>query len=197
MPTPSAALEMLMAGNQRFVTGAVQHPNQDAARRSALAGGQSPFATVLGCSDSRVAPEIAFDQGLGDLFVVRSAGHVLDPAVLGSVEYGVSVLSCPLVVVLGHESCGAVAAARAALDGGGSGDGYVRDVVEKVMPSVRAALAGGATDGAEFVAEQVRATVALLLERSRVLADGVEAGRVAVAGLFYRLTDGTASMVTA
>ncbi|MFE5549268.1 carbonic anhydrase, partial [Streptomyces sp. NPDC056534] len=113
--SPAVALDALLAGNTRFVSGAPQHPNQDAARRTELAPGQDPFAVILGCSDSRLAAEIIFDQGLGDLFVVRTAGHVLGTEVLGSVEYATSVLGARLVVVLGHDSCGAVAAARAAV----------------------------------------------------------------------------------
>jgi len=194
---PVQALELLLAGNRRFVTGMVQHPNQDATRRAALAPGQAPFAVLFGCSDSRLAAEIIFDRGLGDLFVVRTAGHVLGAEVLGSIEYGVSVLGCPLVVVLGHDSCGAVAAARAAVEGGAIADGYVRDVIEKVTPSVLAARADGRTQDSDFIAEQVRHTVALLLERSRILAGAVDAGQAAIAGLSYRLADGTAHMITA
>src|SRR4051794_8196841 len=106
--TPDEAFAALMAGNRRFVTGTQDHPNQDAARRAETAPAQSPFAVLFGCADSRLAAEIIFDQGLGDLFVVRTAGQVLGVEVLGSIEYGVSLLGCPLVVVLGHDSCGAV-----------------------------------------------------------------------------------------
>ncbi|MFI6055409.1 carbonic anhydrase [Streptomyces violascens] len=195
--TPRDAFDMLWAGNQRFVTGVPQHPNQDAARRSELVPSQSPFAVLFGCSDSRLAAEIIFDRGLGDLFVVRTAGHVQGPEVLGSIEYGVSVLGTPLVVVLGHDACGAVAAARAAVEDGTTAGGYVRDVIERVTPSVLSARAAGLTEDADFIAEQVRHTVDLLLERSRVLSDAVEAGRLAVVGLSYRLADGTARLVTA
>lgn len=195
--TPAEAFELLLAGNRRFVTGAAAHPNQDAARRAALAPAQAPFAVLFGCSDSRLAAEIIFDRGLGDLFVVRTAGHVLGPEVLGSIEYGISVLGCPLVVVLGHDACGAVAAARTAVAEGASVAGYVRDVIEKVTLSVLAARAAGSTEDGDFIAEQVRHTVALLLERSRVIADAVQDGRAAVAGLSYRLVDGTAHLVTA
>jgi carbonic anhydrase len=103
-PTPDDAFEMLLAGNQRFVTGLPEHPDQDAARRTETTPAQSPFVVLFGCSDSRLAAEIIFDRGLGDLF--RTAGHVVGPEVLGSVEYEVSVLDCPVVVVLGHDSCG-------------------------------------------------------------------------------------------
>ncbi|MCX5588975.1 carbonic anhydrase [Streptomyces erythrochromogenes] len=195
-PTPSEAFELLLAGNRRFTAGAPEHPNQDAARRTETAPAQSPFAVLFGCSDSRLAAEIIFDRGLGDLFVVRTAGHVAGAEVLGSIEYGVSVLDCPLVVVLGHDTCGAVAATRAALSDGVSATGYVRDVIERVTPSVLAARAAGLTDEDDIIAEHIRHTVDLLLDRSRVLADQVAAGRAAVVGLSYRLADGSARVVT-
>ncbi|MBO8183984.1 carbonic anhydrase [Streptomyces spirodelae] len=194
--TPAEAFEMLLAGNQRFVAGAPEHPNQDATRRTELVPAQNPFAVLFGCSDSRLAAEIIFDRGLGDLFVVRTAGHVAGPEVLGSVEYGVSVLGAPLVVVLGHDACGAVAATRAAVEDGTPAGGYVQDVIERVTPSVLATRAAGHTEGADFIAEHVRHTVGMLLERSRALAEAVDAGRVGVVGLSYRLADGTAHVVT-
>ena len=194
--TPDEAFAKLMAGNLRFVEGTPEHPNQDAARRADLAPGQAPFAVLFGCSDSRLAAEIIFDQGLGDLFVVRTAGHVVGPEVLGSIEYGVSVLRCPLVVVLGHDSCGAVAATRAAVADGVVGEGYVRDVIEKVTPSVLTSIAAGYTEDRDFIAEQIRHTVRLLLDRSRILSDAVAAGDTTVVGLAYRLLDGTAELVT-
>lgn len=110
-PTPDQALHRLIEGNARFTAGKAGHPNQDTARRAALASGQTPFAAIVGCSDSRVSPELVFDQGLGDLFVVRVAGNVVDADVAGSVEYAVEHLHTPLVLVLGHQKCGAVIAA--------------------------------------------------------------------------------------
>ncbi|MFD8236878.1 carbonic anhydrase [Streptomyces sp. NPDC059696] len=196
-PTPRAALDLLLAGNRRFVAGTPEHPAQDDARRAEIAPSQRPFAVLFGCSDSRVAAEIVFDRGLGDLFVVRTAGHVAGAEVLGSIEYGVGLLDCPLVVVLGHESCGAVGAARAAVEDGVLPTGYVRDVVERVTPSVLAARAAGRVEPEEIPAEHVRTTVDLLLDRSRVLAERVGAGRTAVVGLYYHLTDGNARLVTA
>ncbi|HEX4811876.1 MAG TPA: carbonic anhydrase [Nonomuraea sp.] len=195
--TPDDALAMLLEGNQRFVAGAPEHPNQDAARRAEIAPAQRPFAVLFGCSDSRLAAEIIFDRGLGDLFVVRTAGHVAGTEVLGSIEFGVSVLGCPLVVVLGHESCGAIAAARAAADGGSTPAGFVRDVVERVMPSVLAARAAGHDQDEQMLHEHIRHSVELLLERSRVLAERVADGRLALLGLSYRLADGSARMVAA
>ncbi|GAA1626901.1 carbonic anhydrase [Catellatospora bangladeshensis] len=196
-PSPEQAFELLLAGNHRFVAGVPEHPNQDATRRAEIAPAQRPFAVVFGCSDSRLAAEIIFDRGLGDLFVVRTAGHVMGAEVLGSIEYGVDVLDSPLVLVLGHDSCGAVAAACAALEGGMAPSGYVRDVVERVTPSVLAARAAGRVEPDEILAEHVRHTVELLLDRSRVLAERVEDGRAAVVGLCYRLADGSAQVVAA
>ncbi|EMF01800.1 carbonic anhydrase [Streptomyces mobaraensis NBRC 13819 = DSM 40847] len=195
--TPSGAFALLMAGNGRFVAGRPEHPNQDATRRAETAPGQQPFAVLFGCSDSRLAAEIIFDRGLGDLFVVRTAGHVLGPEVLGSIEYGVGILDCPLVVVLGHDSCGAVGAACAALEDGVPATGYVRDVVERVTPSVLAARAAGRVEPDEILAEHVKHTADLLLDRSRALAGKVAAGRAAVVGLSYRLADGSARLVAA
>lgn len=194
-PTPLEAFELLLAGNHRFVAGTPEHPNQNAARRAEIAPGQQPFAVLFGCSDSRLAAEIIFDRGLGDLFVVRTAGHVMGPEVLGSIEYGVDILGCPLIVVLGHDSCGAVGAACAALEDGITPAGYIRDVVERVTPSVLAARAAGHVEPEEILAEHIRHTVDLLLDRSRVLAEKVAAGQAAVVGLCYRLADGSAQLV--
>ncbi|KAB2976920.1 carbonic anhydrase [Streptomyces sp. SS1-1] len=196
-PNPQAAFELLMAGNQRFVAGSPEHPNQDALRRAETAPSQNPFAVLFGCSDSRLAAEIIFDRGLGDLFVVRTAGHVAGTEVLGSIEFGAAVLDAPLVVVLGHDSCGAVAAARSALEDGQTPGGFVRDVVERVTPSVLSARAAGRDSADEILAEHIENTVDLLLERSRVLADRVAEGRLGVVGLSYRLADGSARLVAA
>ncbi|MFE9905717.1 carbonic anhydrase [Streptomyces achromogenes] len=196
-PTPRDAFELLMAGNQRFVAGTPEHPNQDSVRRTETAPSQNPFAVLFGCSDSRLAAEIIFDRGLGDLFVVRTAGHVAGTEVLGSIEFGAAVLNAPLVVVLGHDSCGAVAAACSALENGQTPGGFVRDVVERVTPSVLAARAAGRESAEEILAEHIEHTVDLLLERSRVLAERVADGRLGVVGLSYRLADGSAQLVAA
>src|SRR5689334_1959788 len=164
--TAEEAFEVLLAGNRRFVAGTPEHPNQDAARRRDVAPAQAPFAVLFGCSDSRVAAEIVFDRGLGDLFVVRTAGHVVDTGVLGSLEFGVDVLEVPLVVVLGHDACGAVKATLDAHAGGVMPGGYVRDVVELVTPSVLAARRRGVEDVDGVVHEHALATAALLVERS-------------------------------
>jgi carbonic anhydrase len=193
--TPAEAWAQLAAGNQRFVHGAHQHPNQDAETRHELANGQRPFALIFGCADSRVAAEIIFDQGLGDLFIVRTAGHVVDSGVLGSIEYGVQVLDIPLIGILGHDSCGAVAATVNALDTGPMPGGYLRDLVERVTPSVLAARQAGRTGTDEIEAEHVRQTGLLLVERSRVVSDAVADGLCAVVGMVYDLAEGRARIV--
>ena len=195
-PTPQEAFELLLAGNQRFVAGTPDHPNQDAARRAEIAPGQRPFAVLFGCSDSRLAAEVIFDRGLGDLFVVRTAGHVVDTSVMGSVEFAVSQLSVPLIVVLGHDRCGAVRATIDALDSGVMPGGYLRDLVERVTPSVVSARARGTDDLDEIEAEHVRGTVRLLLERSSILAGAVRNRTCLVLGATYRLADGRFRLVS-
>ena len=146
---------------------------------------------LFGCADSRVAAEIIFDQGLGDMFVVRTAGHVIDSAVLGSIEYAVTVLNVPLIVVLGHDSCGAVKATMSALDDGVVPGGYVRDMVERVTPSILIGRTPG-SDPRRRVRGQAR-------HRDRraaagpvrtAIAEGIEAGTLAIAGVTYHLADG-------
>lgn len=195
--TPAQAWAELKSGNARFVDGAPEHPNQDAARRGELAGGQAPFATVFGCGDSRVAAEVIFDQGLGDLFVVRTAGHVIHAGVLGSLEFSTEVLDVPLIIVLGHDSCGAVKAAIQHYTDGSMPPGYIRDIVERVTPSVIAARQRvGAEPGTDDVeAENVRETMHLIYDRSQLIHAAVDAGRCAIVGLTYALAEGNASLV--
>ncbi|MFG2099411.1 carbonic anhydrase [Micromonospora echinaurantiaca] len=195
--TPAQALAELSAGNRRFVTGIPRHPNQDAGHRAAVADGQHPFAVIVGCSDSRLAAEIIFDRGLGDLFVVRTAGHTTGPEVLGSVEYAVTVLGTPLVVVLGHDSCGAVQAAKTAAETDTSPAGHLRAVVDAMMPSLRRAEAAGVTDVDGIVDIHIAHTVEAMLGSSAVLAAEVAAGRCAVVGMSYRLAAGEVRTVTA
>ncbi|CAM5497233.1 carbonic anhydrase OS=Streptomyces tendae OX=1932 GN=GUR47_20230 PE=3 SV=1 [Streptomyces tendae] len=198
-PSSPAEASALLQGNARFVSGDRLHPNQDADRRvRAGPASRHPFAVLFGCSDSRLAAEIIFDRGLGDLFVVRTAGHVAGTEVLGDVEYGVDVLGAPLVVVLGHDySCGAVTAAAETVHGGTAPAGYLGDVVERVIPSVLAARALGRTEINEFVDEHIRRSVDGLVGRSALLAAEVAARRCAVVGLSYRLAGGTVKRVAA
>jgi carbonic anhydrase len=205
--TPAEALAELLAGNDRFVTGGRVHPNQDAERRSAVAAAQRPFAVVFGCSDSRLAAEIIFDRGLGDLFVVRTAGHIIGAEVLASIEYGVSVLGAPLVVVLGHDSCGAIEAAQNTLAGGAEPVRELRAIVDRVLPSLTdtatagAGLAGtgppGGGGGRDAVADvHVRRTVEMLVDQHTAMTRAVRAGRCAVVGMSYRLADGRVTVIT-
>ena len=145
---------------------------------------------VFGCADSRVAAEIIFDQGLGDMFVVRTAGHVIDSAVLGSIEYAVMILDVPLIVVLGHDSCGAVKATLTALDEGTVPGGFVRDIVERVTPSVLQGRHAGLTRVDEFETRHVNETVNQLSIRSSEISTRLAAGTVAIVGATYHLADG-------
>jgi carbonic anhydrase len=194
--TPAAAWRRLQEGNARFVASDVSHPNQDASRRTALVNNQNPFAVIFGCSDSRLAAEIIFDLGLGDVFVVRTAGQVIDDAVLGSLEYSVSVLGVPLIVILGHDSCGAVTATINAVETGEMPVGFIRDLVERITPSVLTARRAGITDINTTVIEHTKQTSGRLVDSSRVIAEAVENGSVAVIGVSYRLDEGKAVLVS-
>ena len=190
--SPVTAWKALKEGNERFVAGKPEHPSQSIEHRASLAGGQKPTAVLFGCADSRVAAEIIFDQGLGDMFVVRTAGHVIDSAVLGSIEYAVTVLNVPLIVVLGHDSCGAVKATLTAIDDGAVPGGYVRDVVERVTPSILLGRRDGLSRVDEFEARHVVETVTQLRARSTAIAERLDAGSLAIAGVTYQLADGRA-----
>jgi len=199
--TPSGAWQRLRAGNQRFVAGQAVHPRQDAGRLATLVAGQHPWAVILSCADSRVPPEIVFDQGLGDLSVVRTAGHAADGVVLGSIEFAVTGLAVPLVVVLGHAQCAAVAAALQARATSTTPDGHLREVVEQIRRSMMLAGLRGLHPGRQddtdwLVDEHVRHTCALLQERSRVLAEAMRAGRTALIAARYDLTDGVVRTLT-
>jgi carbonic anhydrase len=186
----------LREGNERFVAGESSHPNQDASRRSALVETQHPFAVIFGCSDSRLAAEIIFDLGLGDAFVVRTAGQVIDDAVLGSLEYSIGVLGVPLIAVLGHDSCGAVSATKAAVDTGDMPAGFIRDLVERITPSVLTSMRNDQHEVNDMVVEHVKQTSQRLVDSSRVISAAIENGRAAVIGLSYSLAEGRANVVS-
>lgn len=194
--TPQQAWEKLTQGNLRFIQGNTEHPNQDGARRESLVTGQEPFAVIFGCSDSRLAAEIIFDVGLGDVFVVRTAGHVLDPASLGSLEFAVDILNIPLIVILGHDSCGAVTAAIQAKESGNMPKGFVRDLVEHIIPSVFAAESANITDVNGTVVEHVKQTTSRLVDLSSIIETAIAEGRTAVAGVAYKLAEGEAQLVS-
>jgi carbonic anhydrase len=198
--TPAEAWATLREGNDRFVADAPLHPSQGADRRRETSSAQYPHTVLFGCSDSRVAAEIVFDQGLGDMFVVRTAGHVVDTTVLGSIEYGVDILSAPLVVVLGHDSCGAVAAAVETLTTGAQADGFVRAVVDRVIPSIAkiTSVGGGSLESIDpdvLRREHVRNTVDMLHSYSAGLATAVAEGRCAIVGVEYDFAEGRARLV--
>jgi len=192
--SPITAWKALREGNERFVAGEPLHPSQSIDHRASLAAEQKPTAVVFGCADSRVAAEIIFDQGLGDMFVVRTAGHVIDSAVLGSLEYAVTILNVPLIVVLGHDSCGAVKATLDTLDGGQVPGGYVRDVVERVTPSILLGRRDGLTRVDEFEARHVIETGSQIMARSTAISERVNGGTLAIAGLTYHLADGKVNL---
>lgn len=186
-PTAEDALQRLKQGNARFVADKLdQKKDLGAKRRGDLAKGQRPFAIILACADSRVAPELVFDQGLGDLFVLRVAGNVTDPAILGSIEYGVEVLKAPLIVVVGHDKCGAVEAAI----GGGELQGNLAKLIKEVQPGKdlpkdkEAALAAGVKNNA---LEQA----ARLTQQSTVIKDFASSKRIQIAAGVYSLKNGT------
>jgi carbonic anhydrase len=189
--TPNAALRRLAAGNQRFVNGTLRHPRRDGKRRAALSEGQAPYAVVLGCADSRVPPEVIYDEGLGSIFAVRVAGNTgADPLVAGSIEYSISVLGSAVVVVLGHQECGAVQAAIDVAKNGTQLPGDLPAVVAPIVPVVQA-LSG--TPDAEFLEAAVQANVRNAVEQlsgNHIIAAAIAAGTLKVVGCEYLLKSG-------
>jgi carbonic anhydrase len=189
--SPDQALEQLMAGNARFVAHAAKHPNQGAARMQELTGGQHPIAVVLSCSDSRVGPELVFDQGLGDVFVVRVAGNIADDASIGSIEYAVEHLGAPLIVVMGHQKCGAVTAAMS----GGEAGNHIHAVVDPIMPVVAEAKksAGDPVDAA--IRLNVGRVVDQLEHTGPILAAKVGDNTLRIVGAYYSLEGGKVTLL--
>ncbi len=181
----------LLSGNKRFAEGNPTHPNQSIARRQEMAKGQNPRAAVLACADSRVSPEIVFDQGLGDLFVVRVAGNVVNDPILGSLEYAVEHLGTRLIVVLGHQRCGAVAAACA----GGEAPGHIGSLVQALAPAVDK-ISASEEGRVDWVAkENVRMMAKSLRSCGPILEKWVRQGKLEVAGAFYDLDTGAVEIV--
>ncbi|WP_051966883.1 carbonic anhydrase [Kitasatospora mediocidica] len=189
LPGPDEALQWLVEGNERWVSGQLLHPHQTVARRMAVAAGQHPLATVFSCIDSRVPPEIVFDRGVGDLFVVRTAAQTNDGLIQGAVEYGAEESVTPLVVVMGHQRCGAVTLAVEALNNGTDVPAHLVDVVEALTPAYDAAkpLPGDQVDNT--VRAQIRLTADQLRE-DPLLAPLVGEQRVRVVGAYYSLDTG-------
>ena len=197
--TPAVVWADMRAGNARFVAGEPHHPNQDVERRHLLAAAQTPRAALFGCADSRLAAEIIFDQGLGDLFVVRNAGQVASDSAIASLEYAVAALDVPLLIVLAHDACGAV---RAAIDSttleSPELPSGIWQLIAKIVPAARTVLReNDGVDPRELDAEDVgiahlRNTIDDILASSRLIADAVAAGRLGIVGANYRLSEGTA-----
>jgi carbonic anhydrase len=187
--TPDHALELLRDGNARFVAGN-STCGPLTARRMELTQGQSPFAIVLGCSDSRVAIETVFDQVPGHIFVVRLAGNFVDENGLGSIEYGVAVLKAPLIVVLGHTSCGAVGATVGFVENGTTQPGHIQGLVKAIEPAVTATKGQSGDWLANAIAENVELNVRAARQRSSIVDDDATSGRLRVVGGVYDLHTG-------
>lgn len=183
-----SAVRRLVEGNNRYVLDKPEKPNQTSKRRADVAESQHPFAIVVTCSDSRVPPEILFDQGIGDIFVIRTAGNVLDDAAIGSIEYAAEHLGVRLIVVLGHERCGAVAAAVK----GGEAPGHLKSLVGYIQPAVKKAKD---IKGGDLLNDSIRGnvfnTVEKLSECEPILKELCESGKLKVVGAFYDLDSGT------
>ncbi|MDQ2807901.1 MAG: carbonic anhydrase [Chloroflexota bacterium] len=193
---PDVALQRLLAGNARYVADRAERPSTGVHRRAEIAFDQHPFAVVLGCSDSRVPAELVFDQGLGDLFMVRVAGNFAgDNKALGSIEYAILYLGVRLVLVLGHERCGAVTAALDVANGGADLPGHLYAVVDDILPAVRESQGqpGAALDNA--VRANIRRATAHLQVAAPVLAPRVAAGTVQVVGAYYHLASGQVTLL--
>jgi carbonic anhydrase len=196
--SPADSWRRIREGNKRFIAGNPAHPSQGISRRHAIAGEQHPHTIIFGCSDSRVAAEIIFDQGLGDMFVVRTAGHVVDVSVLATIEYGAVVLGAPLIVVLGHDSCGAVKVAAEVLSSRQPPPEFLRPLVDGILPSISAPGTPGQlhrVDPHLGSTLHVRHTVETLAAWSAPLRGQLDTGRLAIVGLEYSLAEGAAQPV--
>jgi carbonic anhydrase len=192
--TPAASLERLLKGNARYVEGvSLRHDFKH--EREALAGGQNPYAAILSCADSRVAPEYAFDSGRGDLFVCRVAGNFATNETIASLEYAVAELATPLIFVLGHDSCGAVNAAIKSLRDGTTLPGHMPSLVTGIAPAVKAVSQQAGGTLANAIRQNVIDNVARLSSATPILSAAVEQGKLKVVGGIYRLGDGRVEMV--
>ena len=187
--SPADALDRLKKGNERYVAGVMKR-HDFGTEREALAGGQNPYAGILSCADSRVAPEYAFDSGRGDLFVVRVAGNFAEEDGIASFEYAVKFLGTPLLVVLGHDSCGAVSAAIKTVKDGAELPGHLPQLVEHIRPEVQAAL----PEPGDLLENAIRENVLLNVEKLKtatpILSQYVADNKIRVVGGIYKLTDG-------
>ena len=189
---PAEAISKLKEGNGRYTSGSLQHPGQTTERRTELAKTQHPYAAIVSCSDSRVPPEIVFDQGLGDLFVVRVAGNVINDEGLGSIEYTVDHLGTRLILVLGHQRCGAVEAARETIAAKGKAPGHIQSLVTAIKPAVEAT----AKDDLETtVKANVKNVVKALRSSTPILKAKVDSGEIQVIGGYYSLDTGAVTFL--
>lgn len=189
--TPKEAWSALLEGNRHFVSGAPAHPRQDVDRRESVAEIQKPFAALFGCADSRLSAEIIFDVGLGDLFVVRNAGQVIAETILGSLEYAVEVLKVPLILVLGHDECGAIRATIDAKEGNLHSEGeFIHNLVARIWPTVTRSYAAGKKDIDDITELHIHDTIDDLMSRSTLIANAVKAGKLGVVGANYKLALG-------
>jgi len=192
--SPDAALKRLQEGNARYVEGlARRHDFKH--EREALVGGQNPYAAILSCADSRIAPEYAFDSGRGDLFVCRVAGNFADEEMIASLEYAVAVLAVPLILVLGHEGCGAVDATIKSLKDDKELPGHMPSLVEAIAPAVKAVSKQGGDTLGNAIRQNVIDNVAKLKSTTPLLSAAVEQGKLKVVGGIYRLGDGKVGLV--
>jgi carbonic anhydrase len=192
--SPDAALERLLKGNNRYVEGvALRHDFKH--ERGALAGGQNPYAAVLSCADSRIAPEYAFDCGRGDLFVCRVAGNFATSEVVASLEYAVAVLGVPLIMVLGHESCGAVEAAIKSLKDDKALPGHMPSLVDGIAPAVKAVSQQAGDVLGNAIRQNVIDNVRKLNSATPILSAAVEQRKLRVVGGVYGLRDGRVEMI--
>lgn len=189
--SPDAVLEQLLAGNSRYAADKLGHPRQTASRRTEVAKGQKPIAAVLGCADSRVPPEVVFDQGLGDLFVARVAGNVATDDIIASLEYAVAHLGPKLIVVLGHERCGAVGAAMQ----GGASEGHLDVLLDRIKPAVSAAKQDKGDQLDSAVKRNVANVVSQLKSSNPILAAKVKSGEIRIVGARYDLDSGKVELV--
>ncbi len=193
-PAAAEALRQLQAGNLRFQKGQLQHPNETLQRRREVALKQAPIATVLACSDSRESPELIFDKGLGDLFVVRTAGHALDDAVIGTLEFAVAELHVPLLVVMGHQRCGAIKATLDAINSGQLAAGDMETLVDAIRPAVLLAKGEGDVRYANVVKANVQVTIDRL-QNSKILSQAVANQQLLIVGAYYELDTGAAQFL--
>jgi carbonic anhydrase len=189
---PAEAISKLKEGNVRYTSGNLQHPGQTTERRTELAKTQHPFAAIVSCSDSRVPPEIVFDQGLGDLFVVRVAGNVINDEGLGSIEYTVDHLGTRLILVLGHQSCGAVKAARETIAAKGKAPGHIESLVTAIKPAVEATAKD---DLDATIKANVKNVVQALRSSTPILKAKVDSGEIQVIGGYYSLDTGAVTFL--